>query len=139
MKNTKITDYFANVIKDEDPMIRDSGIASIIIAFIMTIASFFFMDWWGSLTVFVGSMVMILNFIWLKELVNLLTGRAEKSEDIPRTLVKFLLRYILLGIFLYVIITAREVNVVALLLGLSVLVLGVFIVSIKLLVKGVEK
>ena len=127
--------YFNSLINDEDALVRDTGRFSFAFLLIGTVASFPLFGLWGAVTFFSGALVMLLNFIWLKELITLLTGRAGKSkkEQAPKTLFKFLLRYILLGIFLYVIITVREVEEFALLLGLSVLVAGVFAVSIRMM------
>ncbi|MBN2135390.1 MAG: ATP synthase subunit I [Acidobacteria bacterium] len=125
---------FEGLWNDEDSMVRDTGRVSIIITILGTAVLTPVFGLWFGLTFFLSAAVMLINFIWLKEIITMLTNRAAKSEKVKTNPFKYLFRFILIGCFLYVILSARELNTFALLLGLSVLVIGVTAVSIKTLI-----
>ena len=67
----------------------------------------------------------------MKEAVTYLTDRAARSGKAPKNPVKYIFRFALIGLFLYVILSRREVETLALLVGLSVIVIATTIASLK--------
>jgi hypothetical protein len=77
--------------------------------------------WRPALGIAVGCGVSYLNFVWLKRVVNAVADRVANSgyaESGRGIMVRFLLRYSLMGLLAYVILTLSPASLVAFIAGL---------------------
>jgi|GEM_PF-4029825 len=122
----------SKTFKVEDSTLRDIVLFSIIYTAVMVVISVPLFGWWGAAQFIVMAAVMLLNFRWLKEIVDVITSRAAGEKvGHPADVLKFVFRYLLIGIALYAIITLQRPDALPLLLGLSNMVAGVFGAAIK--------
>jgi ATP synthase I chain len=93
----------------------------IALAFVLSAAAAWRYGWRIALGFACGSTVAYLNFFWLKRVVSALadratqTGRTESSQGV---VLRFLLRYVLMGIGAYVIFTLSPASLYGLFAGL---------------------
>jgi len=84
-------------------------------------------------SVLTGGLLAMANFYWLRSIlqraVQLQNGTAKRF-----TMIKYVTRLAALGLIVYLLIKFAGIHLLGLLLGLSVLVLGIFVVSIWMLI-----
>jgi hypothetical protein len=89
-------------------------------------ASFLWRGWRGGIAFLLGSLASYLNFRWLKQLVDAL-GPAPTRRPTARFAILMGLRYLLLGLGGYVIVTFTQLNLLTALAGLFVSVAAVIL------------
>jgi len=121
-----------NIVKD--PLQKRLEIANWIILAILFIPSFIFAPTKFYLGVLLGGFISILNFygmeLGLKGLFRNPTGNVKRP-----TLVKYYLRLALTAVVLFFLITARTVDIIGLIIGLSVVVINIVFTMIVALAK----
>ena len=84
-------------------------------------------------SVLTGGLLAMANFYWLRSIlqraVQLQNGTAKRF-----TMIKYVTRLAALGLIVYLLIKFAGIHLLGLLLGLSVLVLGIFAVTIWMLI-----
>ncbi len=91
------------------------------LAFVLTLAAVWHYGWRIALGFACGSAVAYLNFFWLKRVVSALADRATQSgqtQSSQGVVLRFLLRYVLMGLGAYVIFTVSPASLYGLLAGL---------------------
>lgn len=118
----------------KDPLQKRLEIANWIILAILFIPSFIFAPTKFYLGVLLGGFISILNFygmeLGLKGLFRNPTGNVKRP-----TLVKYYLRLALTAVVLFFLITARTVDIIGLIIGLSVVVINIVFTMIVALAK----
>ncbi len=90
-------------------------------------ASLFFMSWRFTLGVLVGGVLANVNFYFLhKTLINLLISQRAPKGLVPRSI----LRLFVLGVILAILLKQDWLDVFGLLLGLSVVVINFFVITL---------
>lgn len=121
-----------NIVKD--PLQKRLEIANWIILALLFIPSFIFAPTKFYLGVLLGGFISILNFygmeLGLKGLFRNPTGNVKRP-----TLVKYYLRLALTAVVLFFLITARTVDIIGLIIGLSVVVINIVFTMIVALAK----
>ena len=87
----------------------------------ITIVFFFLLGWKWALGVAVGSGIAYLNFFWLKRMVTAVADRVTQSghgESGTGVIIRFLLRYTLMGIAACVILSVSPASLKGLFAGL---------------------
>jgi hypothetical protein len=90
-------------------------------AMIMTAAAWAYYGWHVTLGFAVGCAVSYLNFYWLKSVVSAMADRVTKTgrrESGWGVMLRFLLRYFLVGLAAYVILSVSPASLYGLLAGL---------------------
>jgi hypothetical protein len=93
----------------------------IALAFVLSAAAVWHYGWRTALGFAFGSVVAYLNFFWLKRVVIALADRATQSgqtQSSQGVVLRFLLRYVLMGLGAYVIFTVSPASLYGLLAGL---------------------
>jgi hypothetical protein len=80
--------------------------------------------WRGLIGLTCSGLVTMINFLWLEEIVEALLQPTQRRH-LGRLTVRTLLRYALLGVALSVTIFVARINAVSVLLGFSVVVVGI--------------
>jgi ATP synthase I chain len=91
------------------------------LALVLTLAAALHYGWRIALGFVCGSTIACLNFFWLKRVVTALADRATQSgqpQSSQGVVLRFLLRYILMGLGAYVIFTVSPASLYGLLAGL---------------------
>src|ERR1700688_3609159 len=91
------------------------------LAFVLSAAAGRHYGWPPALGFAFGSVVAYLNFFWLKRVVTALADRATQSGETQSSqgvVLRFLLRYVLMGLGAYVIFTVSPASLYGLLAGL---------------------
>ena len=81
-------------------------------------------DWWGLSGLTCGAAVAIVNFLWLEGLVRRAVGPALDVRP-GKVAAGSLLRFALFGLVLSISIFVARFNVISVLLGVSVFVIGI--------------
>lgn len=82
--------------------------------------------------------VTMISFLWLEETVNVLLQPAPHPKT-RRMIVRALARFLLLGVSLAVTIIIARFNTVSVLLGFSIIVVGIFGEALYSVVRSLEK
>jgi ATP synthase I chain len=93
----------------------------VVLALALSTASWWHYGWRVALGFACGSAVAYLNFHWLKRVVSALADRATQSgqtQSSQGVVLRFLLRYVLMGLGAYVIFTVSRASLYGLLAGL---------------------
>jgi len=77
--------------------------------------------------VFIGGILSLVNYYWLKRSLKSIFDNATEGEKPPFLAVKYFLRYLALGIFLAIVYFTKSIPVVAVLLGLASFALAIII------------
>lgn len=124
-----------NFFYDIDPQIRRIGIFGLSYLICLLIIAVILLNWRFLSNVFVGGVVSLLNFLWVKQAVDGILTKKNKSKIFHPAL-KYALRLGLMAVVIYGIINFASFHVVGFLLGFSAIVAGVFIESIYQVTKG---
>lgn len=108
---------------------------SLILTILLTLISLLVASAKFSAGVFIGGLLSIANFYWLR---NILQRALDlQPQRAPRfAILRYIVRLSLLGIVIFFLVTGDIVNIFGLLLGLSVLVLSIIALSVYLSLKG---
>jgi hypothetical protein len=93
----------------------------IVLAVVFTLAAWFVFGWRAALGFGLGSAIAYLNFYWLKRVVSAMADRITRSgtRQSSRGIVfRFILRYLLMGLAAYVILSVSPASLYGLLTGL---------------------
>jgi len=93
----------------------------LILAIALSAATWLRYGWRVALGFACGSALAYLNFHWLKRVVSALADRATQSGQTPSSqgvVLRFLLRYVLMGLGAYVIFTVSRASLYGLLAGM---------------------
>jgi hypothetical protein len=100
----------------------------IVLALILSASAWLRMGWRVALGFACGCALAYLNFHWLQKVVNALAERMSAGEN-PKSgtgvVVRFLLRYVLMGLVAYAIFTVSRASLHGLLAGLFLPVAGI--------------
>jgi len=101
----------------------------IVLAVILSATAWVRLGWHIALGFVCGCALAYLNFHWLEKVVNVL-GERMSAEEKPKSgkgvVVRFLLRYVLMGLAAYAIFTVSRASLNGLLAGLFLPVAGIF-------------
>jgi hypothetical protein len=96
---------------------------------VMAGTSYFLASWDFALSVFVGGILAIANFYWLRSV--LLRSLQLQPKEAPRfAVVRFVVRLAVLAVIIFTLIAYCRIDIIGLLVGLSVLVLTIGAMSI---------
>jgi len=117
---TRITEdnLFAVIIK-----------GSLALLAVLSIAGFAFFSSKVGLGVLAGGIIAIVNFIWLRNVLQRILGLLPASPNLYAQL-RFVARITVTGLVLYLIITSGWFSLAGLLIGLSVIVADIIFLSI---------
>jgi len=103
-----------------------------IILAVLFISSLIFAPWKFALGILLGGFISIINFYWLgRNLQNVFKNLGDKGNIKGPVMVKYYIRLAITAVAIYFLITGDTVNVVGLLVGLSVVVIGIIITVIS--------
>src|SRR5205823_382351 len=88
---------------------------------------FFIYSFKAALSIAAGAGLSYVNFHWLKQAVDFVVLQGAQGNRAPRVLMKFVGRYALIALFLYVTIRSSALDVVFILAGLLVYVAAILI------------
>ena len=88
---------------------------------------FFIYSLKAALSIAAGAGLSYINFHWLKQAVDFVVLQGAKGNRAPRVLMKFVGRYALIALFLYVTIRSSALDVVFVLAGLLVYIVAILI------------
>jgi ATP synthase I chain len=100
----------------------------VMLAVVLSAAAWWRYGWRMALGFACGSAVSYLNFFWLKRVVTALADRATQSGEMQSSqgiVLRFLLRYVLMGLGAYVIFTVSPASLYGLFAGLFLPVAGI--------------
>lgn len=89
--------------------------------------------------VFIGGILSLVNYIWLKQSLKRIFDSALNGEKSNFLALKYFLRYMLIGIFLVIVYLTKIVPIVAVLLGLASFALAIIIEAFIRLFSSVSK
>lgn len=99
------------------------------VALLLTVVSWMLVSGNFAVGVFAGGCVAITNFVWLRSaLVKILQLPIEKASGAAN--LRYLLRLAATGFVLWLLIVKAGLNIFGLLLGLSVLVIGIMLLTV---------
>lgn len=102
---------------------------SFVLTSVLTLGSLFFGSLKFSYSVLVGGMLAIANFYWLRSILQ--RALQLQPSTAPRfAVVRYIVRLALLGIAIFFLLTYVGVDIFGLILGLSVLVINIIVLSI---------
>ena len=108
-------------------------------AAVFAVISFMFGGFWGLVGLTCSSAVTIISFLWLEEIVSVLLQPAAAHQHARRLTLRSLARFVLLGVALTVTIIVARFNAVSVLLGFSVVVVGICGEALYSLVRSFAK
>jgi hypothetical protein len=104
---------------------------------ISVILSFIFVSEAFALGVLFGGLISIANFYWLsRDLVNLFQRLSDTAQPRRFVMTRYFLRLFVTGLVLFFIVTQVPVSVIGLILGLSIVVIGVVLTVVTENVKN---
>ena len=89
--------------------------------------AFFLHSMKAALSIGVGSMLSYINFHWLKQAVDFAVTHVSESAPVKRVMVRFVGRYLLIALALYVTIRGSVLDLVFVFAGLLVYVAAILI------------
>jgi hypothetical protein len=96
---------------------------------VLTFAGWAFFSLTTGLGILAGGVIAILNFLWLRSVIQRVLGLLP-AKPVLYTQVRYIARLSLTGLVLYVVITSGWFSVAGLLVGLSVIVANIMILSL---------
>ena len=101
--------------------------SSLILTLIAVPIVFFIYSFKAALSITGGAGLSYINFHWLKQAVDFVVLQGAQGNRAPRVLMKFVGRYALIALFLYVTIRSSALDPVFVLAGLLVYVAAILI------------
>lgn len=114
---------------NEDNIFAVIIIGSLILLAVLVITGFVFYSAKSGLGVLAGGTIAIVNFLWMR---NVLQRILRLTPDKPNlySQLRFLARISVTGIILYLLMISGRVSLAGLLVGLSVIVINIIVLSI---------
>ncbi len=111
-------------------------IGSWVLLALLTFTGWYFFDRHFAVSVVAGGLLAIVNFYWLHNILNravsLSKGKAQRLA-----MSRYFLRLAVIGIIVWLLIVRFRINLIGLILGLSVLIINIFALTIyRLISKG---
>lgn len=108
----------------KDPLLKKIELRSWLVVAAASVMCFIFASLPVALGILIGGAICSLNFQWMyRDARRALEGPADKA---PRRVIgRFYLRLVVTGIVLFIIITRTSVDVIALVVGLSLVILTI--------------
>lgn len=104
---------------------------------ISVILSFVFVSEGFALGILFGGLISIANFYWLsRDLVNLFQRLSDTAQPRRFVMTRYFLRLFVTGLVLFFIVTQVPVSIIGLILGLSIVVIGVVLTVVTENVKN---
>lgn len=100
---------------------------SLILLLLVSASSYFFISASVGTGFFAGASIATLNFIWQR---RSLTGILLYSGSAGSATLRYLIRFAITGLALYLVITSGKVSIFALLVGLSVIVAVIALLTV---------
>ncbi len=100
---------------------------SLVLLFLISASSYLFVSASAGSGFFAGASIAILNFIWQR---RSLTNTLLHSGSVGSATFRYLIRFAITGLALYLIITSGKVSIFALLAGLSVIVAVIVMLTV---------
>ncbi|MCD6487310.1 MAG: ATP synthase subunit I [Syntrophobacterales bacterium] len=116
-------------------MQRNIEIGNWVVLGVFSIVSFLFMSREFAMGVLLGGLISVVNFRWLSRDLRIVFLKHEDRAK-PFIIVKYYIRFILMGVVLFFVITRMSVDVLGLLLGLSVVVINIILTVIGMNLKN---
>jgi len=108
---------------------RNIEIGNWVVLCVFFVGSLLFLSGSFAMGVLLGGLIAILNFRWLsRDLRITFLKHADRAK--PFIIVKYYIRFIFMGIVLFIVITRLQVDVLGLLLGLSVVIINILLTVI---------
>ena len=101
--------------------------SSLILTLLAVPVFFFFYSLKAALSIAAGAGLSYVNFHWLKQAVDFVVLQGAQGNRAPRVLMKFVGRYALIALFLYVTIRSSALDLLFVFAGLLVYVLAILI------------
>ena len=96
---------------------------------VLTIAGFIFFSSKAGLGVLAGGTIAILNFIWMRNVLQRILGLLSANPN-RYALLRFIARMTVTGLALYLILTSGCFSLAGLLLGLSIIIANIIALSL---------
>jgi hypothetical protein len=115
---------------NEDPLVgldRRLDRSSLIVTLVAVPAAFALHSSKAGFSVAAGACLSYINFHWLKQAVDFVVLQSAQGNGAPRVLLRFVGRYALIGLFLYVTIRSSALELVFVFAGLLVYVAAILI------------
>ncbi|MEN6321507.1 MAG: ATP synthase subunit I [Syntrophaceae bacterium] len=107
---------------EKDPLQKKLEITNWIIMGILLVLSFIFMPYRFTLGMLLGGFISIVNFHWLdRDLRSVFRRLSERASTL--VMFKYIIRFTVTAVVLYLIITSDIVDIVGLLIGLSTVII----------------
>lgn len=114
---------------EKDPLQKKLEITNWIIMGLLLMVSFIFMPYRFTLGMLLGGFISIVNFHWLdRDLRNVFRRLSEGSSSL--VMFKYIIRFAVTAVVLYLIISSDIVDIVGLLVGLSTVVITMVFTAI---------
>jgi hypothetical protein len=101
--------------------------SSFVLAVVAMAIAFFFHSLKSSLSIGAGAVLSYINFHWLKQAVDFAVTHVSHSAPVKRVMVRFVGRYVLIALALYVTIRGSVLELVFVFAGLLVYVAAILI------------
>ena len=112
-------------VRDESTdVLRRVRLLSVASYFVFAVPILITTGWRGLLGLTCSAVVTMINFLWLEEIAGAILQPSPRLRP-WRMFVRILARYILFGVAISVIIVIARFNVVSVLLGFSIIVVGI--------------
>lgn len=113
----------------KDPLQKKIELLNWIVLAVLFIPAIILAHYKFALGILLGGFISIINFYWMERgLRGLFTGTSKNVKG--PVIIKYYLRLALTAIVLYFLIAYETVNVIGLLIGLSVVVINIIIVTL---------
>ncbi|MBN1142567.1 MAG: ATP synthase subunit I [Deltaproteobacteria bacterium] len=110
----------------EEQLLNQISQQNVMITIVYLVFSLFWSSLSITLSVFAGSLIAIFSYFWLSSTLQAVVGQQDQ-RSIKKYLWHYGIRIVAVGVVLFVLIFYVKVNPIALFMGLSVVVLSLFI------------
>src|SRR5215470_16672297 len=101
--------------------------SSLIVGIAAVLAAFFFYSAKAALSIAAGGVLSYINFSWLKQAIDFIVKQGAQGRGGRGVAVRFVGRYALIGVFLYVTIRSSALQLVFVFAGLLLYVIAILI------------
>ena len=110
-----------------------------IVVLIGAIAGFAFVSWQFGAGFIIGGSLAFLNYYWLKQSLKRIFERAAGGEKSNFLSINYFLRYLGVGLLIYIVYLTEAVSMVAVLLGLCVFAVAIVVEGLLRILSSVSK
>jgi hypothetical protein len=125
-------------IETTEAVLRRIRVISVASYFVFAVALFITIGWRAVVGLTCSAVVTMINFLWLEHIANAVLQPSPRPRT-WRLSVRAVARYVLLAAALSVTIVIARFNVVSVLLGFSIIVVGIMGEAAYTLVRGVAE